>query len=161
MVVGARQSFQFFRQITWFLENNRALSKFRSGFCITSLVLSYKKLVPKSQFHLKHTSHLNVFPHQSICTCSLSKRYLLAFLVSRLRYFAVAEMVNFYFMKNCRTSCRKIEKFKEWIFKCLLKFCKINFCFTERKKFTWANNTIEQVSDSSIDHLYKLEDSKP
>ena len=45
--------------------------------------------------------------------------------------------------------------------KCLLKFCKINFCFTERKKFTWANNTIEQVSDSSIDHLYKLEDSKP
>ena len=23
MVVGARQSFQFFRQLTWFLENNR------------------------------------------------------------------------------------------------------------------------------------------
>ena len=29
MAVGARQSFQFFRQITWFLRNNRALSKFR------------------------------------------------------------------------------------------------------------------------------------
>ena len=28
MVVGARQSFQIFRQKTWFLENNRALSKF-------------------------------------------------------------------------------------------------------------------------------------
>ena len=28
MVVGARQSFQFFRQIAWFLGNNRALSKF-------------------------------------------------------------------------------------------------------------------------------------
>ena len=28
MVVGARESFQFFRQKTWFLENNRALSKF-------------------------------------------------------------------------------------------------------------------------------------
>ena len=27
MVVGACQSFQFFRQITWFLRNNRALSK--------------------------------------------------------------------------------------------------------------------------------------
>ena len=27
--VGARQSFQFFRQIAWFLGNNRALSKFR------------------------------------------------------------------------------------------------------------------------------------
>ena len=29
MIVGGRQSFQFFRQITWFLENNRALSKFK------------------------------------------------------------------------------------------------------------------------------------
>ena len=29
MEVGARQSFQFFRQIIWFLGNNRALSKFR------------------------------------------------------------------------------------------------------------------------------------
>ena len=29
MVVGARQSFQFFKQITWFLGNTRALSKFK------------------------------------------------------------------------------------------------------------------------------------
>ena len=29
MVVGARQSFQFFRQKTWFLRNNRGLPKFR------------------------------------------------------------------------------------------------------------------------------------
>ena len=29
MVAEARQSFQFFRQITWFLGNNRAMSKFR------------------------------------------------------------------------------------------------------------------------------------
>ena len=29
MVVGARQRFQFFRQITWFIGNNRALSKFK------------------------------------------------------------------------------------------------------------------------------------
>ena len=28
IVVGARQIFQFFRQKAWFLENNRALSKF-------------------------------------------------------------------------------------------------------------------------------------
>ena len=28
MVIGARQSFQFLRQNTWFLENNKALSKF-------------------------------------------------------------------------------------------------------------------------------------
>ena len=35
VVAGARQSFQFFRQKTWFLENNRALSKFYMGFRIT------------------------------------------------------------------------------------------------------------------------------
>ena len=29
LVVGARQSFQFFRQVTWFLGNYRALPKFR------------------------------------------------------------------------------------------------------------------------------------
>ena len=28
MVVGARPSFQFFKQKTWFLKNNKALSKF-------------------------------------------------------------------------------------------------------------------------------------
>ena len=31
MVVGARQSFQFFREETWFRENNGALSKFLYG----------------------------------------------------------------------------------------------------------------------------------
>ena len=30
-VDGARQSFQFFRKSTWFLENSRALSKFLHG----------------------------------------------------------------------------------------------------------------------------------
>ena len=29
MVVGARQSFQFFGQKTWFLRNNRGLPEFR------------------------------------------------------------------------------------------------------------------------------------
>ena len=29
MIVGARQSFQFFRQKTWFLGNKRGLPKFR------------------------------------------------------------------------------------------------------------------------------------
>ena len=31
MGVGSRQSFQFFKQKTWFLENNKALSKFLYG----------------------------------------------------------------------------------------------------------------------------------
>ena len=31
MVVGDRQNFKLFRQITWFLENNRAASKFLYG----------------------------------------------------------------------------------------------------------------------------------
>ena len=30
-IVGARQSIEFFRQNTWFLENNRALPKFFYG----------------------------------------------------------------------------------------------------------------------------------
>ena len=30
-VIGAPQSFQIFRQNTWFIENNRALSKFLYG----------------------------------------------------------------------------------------------------------------------------------
>ena len=34
MVSGARQSFQFFRQTTWFLENNRALSKILYGILL-------------------------------------------------------------------------------------------------------------------------------
>ena len=29
LVVGARQRFQFFRKLTWFLENKKALSKFK------------------------------------------------------------------------------------------------------------------------------------
>ena len=31
MVVGARQNFQFLKQKTWFLENNRAMSEFLYG----------------------------------------------------------------------------------------------------------------------------------
>ena len=34
MVVGAYQSFQFFRKITWLLGNNRGLSKFRVDFSL-------------------------------------------------------------------------------------------------------------------------------
>ena len=41
-VVGDRQSFQIFRQNTWFLENKRALSKFLDG--ILHYVISITKL---------------------------------------------------------------------------------------------------------------------
>ena len=61
MLVGALQSFQFFRQNTWFLENNRALPNFFMRFCITKLVLPklQKKSVLKTQIHINHVSHLN------------------------------------------------------------------------------------------------------
>ena len=51
MVVWARQSFQFFRQNTWFLENNRALSKFLFGilYYLISINQIMKKSVHKSQ----------------------------------------------------------------------------------------------------------------
>ena len=42
MVVGARQSFQFWRQKTWFLENSGALSKFlyRATHYLISIIKS-------------------------------------------------------------------------------------------------------------------------
>ena len=42
VVVGACQSFQFFREIAWFLGNNRALSKF--GYQILHNLISIPKL---------------------------------------------------------------------------------------------------------------------
>ena len=42
VAVGARQSFQFFKEKTWFLENDRALSKFLSG------ILHYLSSIIKS-----------------------------------------------------------------------------------------------------------------
>ena len=40
MVVGARQSFQFFNQSTWFHENNRALSKFLYGILYYLIIIT-------------------------------------------------------------------------------------------------------------------------
>ena len=62
MVVGAPQSFQFFRQNTWFLENNGALSKF--SYDIFLYLISINKLLKKSvlkiQFYINHASNLKV-----------------------------------------------------------------------------------------------------
>ena len=41
MAVGARQNFQFFKQKLWFLENNRALSKFSYGILHYQIRSSY------------------------------------------------------------------------------------------------------------------------
>ena len=62
MVVGTRQNFQFFRQITWFLGNNRALPKFRYWilYNLISITKLLKKLLCKSLFYINRTSHLNV-----------------------------------------------------------------------------------------------------
>ena len=59
MVVGARQIFRFFRQITWFVRNNRALSKFRYQILhyLNSIIKS-KISLHKTQFYINHTSHL-------------------------------------------------------------------------------------------------------
>ena len=49
MVVGALQSFKFFRQATWFLENNRALSQLWYGILHYLITLSnYRKSVHKN-----------------------------------------------------------------------------------------------------------------
>ena len=62
-VVGGRQSFQFFRQNTWLLGNNRVLSKYLYEIlhyliCITKLS---KTSVHISRFYIIHWSHLNVW----------------------------------------------------------------------------------------------------
>ena len=48
MVVGTRQRFQIFRQITWFLRNNRALSKFRYRILhyLVSIIKLEKEISP-------------------------------------------------------------------------------------------------------------------
>ena len=51
MVVGASQSFQFFREISWFLGSKRALSKFK--YWILHHLISIIKL----QFYVNHASH--------------------------------------------------------------------------------------------------------
>ena len=47
-VVGARQSFQIFRRNAWFLENNRALSKFLYGILhyLISIIKLYRACTP-------------------------------------------------------------------------------------------------------------------
>ena len=52
MVLGARQSVQFFRQKTWFLENNRVLSRFLSGVphYLISIIKSSKNQLIKNNW---------------------------------------------------------------------------------------------------------------
>ena len=54
MVVVVRQSFQFFKQITWCLGNNRALSKFRYRILhnLISITKSQKNDFVKANFKL-------------------------------------------------------------------------------------------------------------
>ena len=57
MAVGACQSFQFFRQLTWYFgNNNRALSKFRYQILhhAIRIIRLKKKSVHKSQFYISH-----------------------------------------------------------------------------------------------------------
>ena len=59
-MVGARQSFQIFRQNNWFLKNNRALPKCLYGILhyLISIYQIIIKLVHKKQFCFNHASHL-------------------------------------------------------------------------------------------------------
>ena len=59
MVVGAHQSFQFFRQNTWFLKNKRALSKFLYGILhdLISIAKFLKESVYVNQFYINYSSH--------------------------------------------------------------------------------------------------------
>ena len=64
-VGGARQSFQIFRQNTWFLEISRALSDFFNGishYLISIIKLQKNQSIKKQRKsrYFNHASHLNV-----------------------------------------------------------------------------------------------------
>ena len=61
MVVGACQSFRFFRQIIWFLGNNTALYEFRYQIMHYLII---KKSVRQSQFFIKHASHIKKYSYE-------------------------------------------------------------------------------------------------
>ena len=67
MGVGARQSFQFFRQTTWLLKNNRALSKFRYR------ILHYLLIIIKLQ------SNSSVKPNFMLITRTILKERIETF----------------------------------------------------------------------------------
>ena len=59
MVVEARQSFQFFRQITWILGYNRALSEFRYRILYNVISITKNHSV-KANFKLITPATLNI-----------------------------------------------------------------------------------------------------
>ena len=63
MVVGARQNFQFFRQITWFLRNNKAFSKFRQWilYNLISIIKLSKDHSVKGNFKLTTQATLSSY----------------------------------------------------------------------------------------------------
>ena len=68
-VVGARQSFQIFRQNTLLLENNSALSKFLHGvlhYLISIIKLKQNQSI-KKWFYINHASHLKQFYCGYVC----------------------------------------------------------------------------------------------
>ena len=62
MVVGARQSFHFFRHNTWFLENIRALPNFLDGILhyLISIIVLQKNQSIKSNFTLRRNSQFTL-----------------------------------------------------------------------------------------------------
>ena len=61
MVVGARQSFQFFRQTTQFLRKIELCLNLAIGFCVLNQCYQIiKKSVRKSQIYVDHANHLNL-----------------------------------------------------------------------------------------------------
>ena len=63
MVVGARQIFQYFRQMTWLLGSDRALSKFRNRILhnLISIIKLKKNKSVKANFKLTTRATLKLF----------------------------------------------------------------------------------------------------
>ena len=139
MVVGACQSFRFFRQIIWFLGNNTALYEFRYQIMHYLII---KKSVRQSQFFIKHASHIKKYSYEVLT--------FLSFIFECFRSF------ESYFLYNHIAATLPFLNFcsSEWFFfweivqpiSLFLKFRGRNFHVTPKKSFTsksifcWSKN---------------------
>ena len=64
MVFGARQSFQLFREITWFLGNKRALFKLKYWILHHSIIKLQNYLSVKPNFILATRATLMLLPEE-------------------------------------------------------------------------------------------------
>ena len=126
MVVGVRQSFQFFRQKTWFLENSRALSKILYRILQNSFILTTRATLKhsSSRHMLQNIMYTKIVGHLWRVKC---QKWLSNQKIKRinllLRSWRIIIWLEIYQKKN-------LEDFVKIIFY-FLRACDTNTCSVE------------------------------